>query len=387
MDTTAKSSRIFLLLLSASLYLGNAAMAAGPQTEFVPAFPKLKFDRPLDLQHPKDGTGRLFVVEQGARIKVFRNDPKVSKAGVFLDIRDRVDVDEAEQGLLGLAFDPDYKKNGYFYVNYNAAKPLRTVISRFKVNPKDPNKADKKSEKVLLEFEQPYSNHNGGQVSFGPDGFLYIAVGDGGSRGDPHNNAQNLNSVLGKILRLDVHAAGKDRAYQIPSDNPFIGNVSGWREEIYAYGLRNPWRFSWDKAGTLWVADVGQDKIEEIDQVKNGGNYGWSILEGSSCFKPDLDCYREGLIEKPIAEYTHEEGRSVTGGFVYRGKRVPSLSGKYIFADFVAGTVWTLEDKAGIFDRQVLIKTSLNISSFGEDAAGELYACAFDGKIYHLNSR
>jgi len=377
-----RSSHLLAPLL---LVITCPAFAADrPKVQLVPAFQKLSFERPLDLQDPKDGTKRLFVVEQGGLIKVFRNDPNASEAPVFLDIRDRVDFDQSEQGLLGLAFDPDYKTNCYFYVNYNAAKPLRTVISRFQVDPKDPDKADKGTEKVLLEFLQPYSNHNGGQVSFGPDGYLYIATGDGGSGGDPHGYAQNLGSLLGKILRIDVQGEGNGRPYRIPSDNPYIGNASGWREEIYAYGLRNPWRFSWDKDGELWVADVGQHKIEEIDRVKKGGNYGWNIREGTLCFKPETGCSSKGL-EMPVAEYTHEEGRSVTGGFVYRGKRAPGLTGKYIFADFVSGTVWGLEEKAGVTQRHILAKTSLNISSFGEDAAGELYACAFDGKIYRFD--
>ena len=347
------------------------------------AFPGITFNRPLDLQNAGDGSGRLFVVEQGGRIYVFGNSP-AADTGLFLDISDRVDDSGNEKGLLGLAFHPAFKDNGSFFVNYTDRN--NTVISRFTVDPDNPDSADPSSEEVLLTFSQPYSNHNGGQLTFGPrDGYLYIATGDGGSGGDPQGNGQNRETLLGKILRMDVDSKDSGLNYAIPPDNPFTGNTEGYREEIYAYGLRNPWRFSFDPlTNRLWAADVGQDTVEEIDLIEKGGNYGWNIMEGSLCFNPPAGCDPKGL-ELPVYEYEHPLGDSITGGYVYRGEELPMLQGAYIYGDFVSGLIWGLWYEEGKGNRNfTLAETGLNISSFGIDEDNELYLTAFDGKIYRL---
>ena len=347
------------------------------------AFPGILFDRPLDLQNASDGSGRLFIVEQGGRIYVI-NNPSTAEAELFLDISDRVDDSGNEMGLLGLAFHPDFKTNDKFFVNYTTGGS--TVISRFMVDPDNPGIADKTSEEVLLTFSQPYSNHNGGKITFGPDdGYLYIATGDGGSGGDPQGNAQNLKTLLGKILRIDVDRKESGLNYTIPPDNPFVGNREGYRQEIYAYGLRNPWRFSFDlSTNRLWAADVGQDRVEEIDIIEKGKNYGWNIMEGSLCFKPPAGCDQTGL-ELPVYEYRHPLGESITGGYVYRGDNLPMLQGIYIYGDYVTGIIWGLPYNEGKETQNfILTKTNLNISSFGIDEDSELYFTAFDGKIYRL---
>jgi glucose/arabinose dehydrogenase len=351
--------------------------------KLVNAFPGLTFRRPVDLQHAGDNSNRIFVVEQKGEIYVFKNDAAGADKKLFLDVKDKVDDNGNEEGLLGLAFHPKYKSNGYFYVNYTASNPDRTVISRFKVSA-DADKADPASEMILLEFRQPYSNHNGGQVTFGPDGYLYIATGDGGSGGDPKGNGQNKSSLLGKILRIDVdHESGGNR-YAIPADNPFINN-NQFRKEIYAYGLRNPWRISFDVVtNTLWAGDVGQNAYEEIDVIEKGANYGWNIMEGKHCFNPSSGCNDAGL-RLPLWEYGRGEGNSVTGGFVYRGAALKSLVGKYIYADYGSGNIWSLDVTApGNPRNNLLIASGEHIASFGVDESRELYLCSFDGKIYRL---
>jgi glucose/arabinose dehydrogenase len=374
-------------LRTISLMIFFLSASAGAQAQFPidNAFPALGFSRPVDLQNAGDGSDRLFVVEQAGRILVFENRTDVATSSVFLDIRERVNDAGNEEGLLGLVFHPDYENNGYFYVNYSASNPRRNVIARYSVSSSDPDVADKDSETVLLTFAQPYSNHNGGQLAFGPDGFLYIATGDGGSGGDPQNNAQNRSSLLGKILRIDVDNTAGDRAYAIPRDNPFAGNESGYAEEIYAYGLRNPWRFSFDPGtGRLWTGDVGQNLYEEVDIIENGKNYGWRIMEGFACYNPASGCDQTGLI-KPIVEYGRDQGASITGGHVYRGAGVPELQGQYVYADFVTGRIWGLTyNGPGDIDNQLLLASSQNISSFGVDESGELYICSFGGGVYRF---
>ncbi len=347
----------------------------------VNAFPGLSFQRPLGFYVPDDGSGRVFIVEQAGKILTIFPD---GGSSVFLDIRDRVDDGGNEMGLLGLAFHPGFSENGLFYLNYTG--PEGTVISEYNISTRDPEKADPGSEEILLTFSQPYSNHNGGQLAFGPDGYLYIGTGDGGSAGDPGNNGQDRTTLLGNILRIDINRDQNGFSYSIPGDNPFIGNDRGFRQEIFAYGLRNPWRFSFDPAsGRLWAADVGQDQIEEIDIIEKGQNYGWNIMEGSQCYEPPSDCDTRGLV-LPVYEYDHSRGSSITGGYVYHGERLPLLEGIYVYADFVSGNIWGLAyTPQGTTRNFILAETNLNISSFGVDADGELYFTAFDGNIYLLN--
>jgi glucose/arabinose dehydrogenase len=355
--------------------------------QLVEAFPELGFDMPVELTGAGDNRNRIFVVEQEGRIRVFQNARTVKTSFVFLDISDQV-TSGGELGLLGLAFHPDFKTNGYFYVNYTRRGPLETVIARFKVNASNPDVADPKSETVLLTFEQPYSNHNGGKVVFGNDGFLYIATGDGGSGGDPKNMGQNRKQLLGKILRIDVNKPSPGKKYGIPADNPYAGNKSGYREEIYAYGMRNPWRMSFDRnTGRLWAGDVGQNRFEEIDIIEKGGNYGWRILEANECYEGS-GCSRSGVIP-PVWAYRQgsDTGASVTGGYVCRDKTLPALTGKYIYGDYVSGNIWalTFADKKAL-NNDLISRMPGGLPSFGEDDAGNLYVLNYNpGKIYRLS--
>ncbi len=354
--------------------------------ELEPAFPNLAFDEPVHLTHPGDSTHRLFVVQKSGRIMVFDNTPDVASAELFLDIRSRVNDRGAEEGLLGLAFDPNFAQNGYFYVYYSASPPRRSVVSRFSVSDTNPNRADPQSELIILEVAQPFSNHNGGMLTFGPDGNLYVTLGDGGAGGDPFGNGQNTTTLLGSILRIDVSNASPQEPYRIPPDNPFAGAGSGVREEIWAYGLRNPWKIAFDRErGDLWAADVGQNRFEEIDIIVKGGNYGWNITEGLHCYPPRTStCDQSGFIP-PIFEYSHDEGCSITGGHVYRGNRLPGLAGAYIFGDFCSGRIWGLRyDGATVTQQALLIDSPLHIPSFGEDENAELSVLDFDGRIYQL---
>jgi len=355
--------------------------------ELAQAFPGLTFDQPVELTSPNDGTNRIFVVAQKGKIHVFPNKADAASATVFLDISSRV-VSGGERGLLGLAFHPDYKTNGYFYVNYTGGNPLQTFISRFKVNAAYPNQADPGSEEILLRFNQPYSNHNGGKVTFGNDGFLYIAVGDGGNGGDPQNYAQNRKELLGKVLRLDVNKTEGNLKYGIPNDNPYKNNSEGYRPEIFAYGLRNPWRMNFDRTtGALWAGDVGQNKIEEISIIEKGGNYGWRIMEADECYG-GRNCDKSNL-KLPIYSYQQgsETGRSVTGGYVVRDKNLPGLTGKYVYGDFVTGNIWalTFENNKAV-KNELVIKLDDGLSSFGEDTQNNIYVLAYSsGKVYKFS--
>jgi glucose/arabinose dehydrogenase len=349
------------------------------------AFPNLTFDDPVEFTHAFDGTNKVYVIEQRGVIRAFDNVSTTSQTTVFLDIDARVDAG-GEMGLLGLAFHPNFETNGYFYVNYNRNSPSRqTVISRFKVNTGSQT-ADASSEKILLTYEQPYTNHKGGKLAFGADGNLYIATGDGGSGGDPQNNAQNRKSLLGKILRIDVNVAETEK-YAIPKDNPYVTDTEGFMKEIYAYGLRNPWRFSFDATtNNLWVGDVGQNEVEEIDVITKGGNYGWKIKEANDCYGGSGNCSQAGLVAPVWAYRQGADGRSVTGGVVYRGKKLPDLVGKYVFGDYVSGKVWSLKyDGSKATDSGDKIANVNSISAFGEDADKELYILNYaSGKIYWL---
>ena len=351
------------------------------------AFPNLSFSRMVHLTYPDDGTDRLFLALQPGQVLVFENDPGVGEADTFLDIREAVSNRGNEEGLLGLAFDPRYRLNGYFYVYYSAFPPRRSVISRFSVSASNPNRADPASERVVLEVPQPYSNHNGGHLLFGPDGYLYVGLGDGGKAGDPHENGQDRSTLLGSILRIDVSGIGPEGKYAVPPDNPFAGQGGGAREEIWAYGLRNPWRFTFDRqTGEMWAGDVGQNRYEEIDIIKPGRNYGWNVMEGMHCFGA-RDCDKTGL-EQPVTEYGRDGGCSVTGGYVYRGDRLSSLFGAYIYGDFCSRKIWALRHDGNRVTEQIqIVDSPLSISAFGEDQAGELYILSFDRKMYRLVSQ
>ena len=394
MSDTLKSKAIIVAAIIlvvgvfAFFWLSNQSAPQGQFAyEVVVAFPNLSFDQPVGVYSAGDGSDRIFVVERKGVVHVFDNSENVTASTVFLDITDSVISEATEEGLLGLAFHPHFFDNGYFYVDYTADNPLRTVVARYSVLQGSSNQADKNSEQVLLEVLQPFSNHNGGQLAFGPDGYLYIALGDGGSAGDPQGNAQNRSSLLGKILRIDVDKTSGDLKYGIPSDNPFVGNTVGYREEIFAYGLRNPWRFSFDAATDwLWAADVGQNRVEEVDIIENGSNYGWNIMEGNLCYNPPQSCNQTGL-QQPIWTYGRDQGISVTGGFVYRGSRLAELIGWYIYGDFGSGRIWALQyDGVNAAVNKELVKTDLSITSFGLDEQSELYVCDFKGKIYRLSS-
>lgn len=338
-------------------------------------------DKPVGLVSPMDGSERLFILEQEGVIRVVQRGVLLRQP--FLDIRDRVGSRAPEQGLLGLAFHPRFEENGHFYVNYTDANG-DTVIARFTVSRGDPNLADVSSEKVLLFVPQPYPNHNGGAVVFGPDGYLYLGLGDGGSGGDPQGNGQSTQTLLGKILRIDVD---RGDPYAIPSDNPFA--QGGGLAEIWAYGLRNPWRITFDRVtGDLYIGDVGQNKWEEIDFLPFGSaggvNFGWDYREGKHRFEgiapPGID-----LVD-PVAEYDHSQGCSVTGGVVYRGQALPEWQGVYLYGDYCSGNIWgLLRNSDGTWQNARLFETGLRISSFGEDQAGEAYVLDHaSGTVYRL---
>lgn len=349
------------------------------------AFPNLKMERPVDFQDPRDGSGYFYAAEQPGRVVRFKNNSETDKTELILDLKDKIFFDGGESGLLGLAFDPEFKKNGYFYVNYTAPNPLHTRISRFRVKPD--GSVDPASEHFIIRFAQPYSNHNGGQIAFGPDGYFYIGTGDGGAGGDPHGNGQNPRVVLGKILRLDVRQSTPEKPYAIPPDNPFANAPGKGAPEVYAWGLRNPWRFSFDRKGRLWVGDVGQNEYEEIDIVEKGKNYGWNIMEGNHCFKPKENCPREGL-EKPVFDFPRRLGGCVIGGFVYQGKAVPELRGQYLFTDFISRIVFiTRENPDGTWETRELLQAPGQITSFGQDGNKEIYALDILGRVFKFARR
>ena len=351
------------------------AVAADPRIVLEPVLTEL--EAPLYLTHARDGTNRLFVVEQAGVIKVRR--PGAPVPSLFLDIRFRV-LAGGERGLLGLAFHPGYAQNGRFFVNYTRQPDGATVIAEYHASAADPDVAAL-DEVPLLVIPQPFANHNGGMIEFGPDGLLYIGMGDGGDAFDPGNRAQDPTTLLGKMLRIDVDASvGMPPFYGSPPTNPFGGSNPG-RDEIFAVGLRNPWRFSFDRAsGALWVGDVGQGQREEIDLVTVGGNYGWRVLEGTRCTGLAPGC-ADPVFIPPIVEYAHTNGRcSITGGYVYRGDASTLPAGAYVFADLCSGEVFLHEDS----DTRVLLSTALTIASFGEDESGEVYVVDLQGAVYRL---
>lgn len=357
------------------------------ELRLVDAFPGLRFRKPLWFGDDGTGDGRLYVAEKCHGVRVFRAN--TAESAPFLELTPACD---SEQGVLGLAFHPRYAENGRLFVYYSLLDPRRSVISEFRRDPQDPDRVQPGSERVLLEVPQPYGNHNGGDLRFGPDGHLYVALGDGGAGGDPHGHGQRPSTLLGSILRLDVDRVGpRGLPYAIPPDNPFAdcatvcGDGETARPEVWAYGLRNPWRMSFDRAtGELWTGDVGQGRFEEIDRIVRGGNYGWNLREGFECYEA-ASCRAEGL-EAPVFAYGRGEGQSVTGGFVYRGPDLPELWGRYVYGDFRSGRIWALARDGA--DNRLLAASGLNVASFGEDRDGRLYVASYgDGRIYRLARR
>ncbi|HKD82383.1 MAG TPA: PQQ-dependent sugar dehydrogenase [Candidatus Angelobacter sp.] len=333
---------------------------------------------PLGLEQAGDGSGRLFVVQQGGTIRIIQNGSLLPTP--FLDISGEV-IDQDEMGLLGVTFHPSFSSNRKFYVNYvrNNAGQFQSVISEFLASATNPNQADPTSERILLTVDQVnnFTNHKAGQLAFGADGFLYFGLGDGGSGGDPLGHGQDTQILLGKMMRIDVNSTSPGKQYAIPPDNPFV--AGGGLPEIFAFGFRNPWRFSFDRpTGRLFVADVGQDSFEEVDIVQKGGNYGWNIMEGDHCFNPPSNCNMTGL-SLPIVEIPHPEAEAVIGGFVYHGSALQGRQGMYIFGD-LNGKIFALtENPPNTFTRSQLADENFNISSFGQDAAGELYVVDISG--------
>src|SRR5262249_53663327 len=369
-----------LWTLAIALLLATTAIAGAKPKAALQTFAS-GFSAPVDLQVPKDGTGRFFVVEQAGTIKIIQDGNVLAQN--FLDIRSKV-TSGGEMGLLGLTFHPDYSSNGRFFVNYTRTvngDQRQTVIAEYTVSA-NPQVADAGSETILLVVDQPFDNHKAGQLAFGPDGFLYFGLGDGGGAGDPNGNGQNLGVLLGKMLRIDVDHTDPGKQYAIPSSNPFASSGSA-RHEIWAFGFRNPWRFSFDPSGRLFCADVGQDRIEEIDLVRSGGNYGWNVMEGKRCFDPPKRCDKHDKI-LPITQYKHTVGQVVIGGYVYEGSALPALKNQYIFADFASGKIWSLQQQGSTFVKKLLMKTNHNISCFGEDGTVEIYPVAYSGVVFKL---
>jgi glucose/arabinose dehydrogenase len=382
------SGAVLYLLLAAAASAGAAGDVA-VKADTTPAWPSvvlarkaIGLDRPTSITNAGDGSNRLFVTEQKGRI-ILLKDFTIQKAS-FLDITNRVSCC-GERGLLSVVFPKGYAKKRYFYVNYTD-KSGDTVVARYRLT-SGIDAADPKSEEVILTVKQPYANHNGGQLAFGPDGFLYIGMGDGGSGGDPHGYAQDPGSHLGKMLRIDVESGGKP--YALPPGNPYL-NRTGYRPEIWALGLRNPWRFSFDpKTGDLYIADVGQNRYEEVDvqpvESKGGENYGWNIMEGMHCFKSP-SCDKAGLA-MPIVEYGHDKGCSVTGGMAYRATEYPALQGTYLYSDFCSGRIWGLRRKNDGWQHTELMNSGRAVSTFGVDEQRNIYLADYnEGALYKIEA-
>jgi glucose/arabinose dehydrogenase len=408
--TTRRGSLARLTLASAILAasFGSTALADGlPKLKTEVAFPKLRFDRPVALAYPEGGGNRLYVVEQHkGTIQSFEDKADATEKTEFFKLPDPLNKGN-EEGLLGLAFHPKFAKNGEFFVYYSAHDEVNgkherhSVVSRFKVSKDDPTKADASTEeRVWTSAKDPFENHNGGCIAFGPDGFLYISLGDSGAADDPLTTGQNPKDWFGSILRIDVDHPADGKAYGIPSDNPKLrdSKYADWAPEVYCIGLRNVWKFSFDrKTGALWAGDVGQNKFEMVHVIENGGNYGWSVNEAFHPFKPRQKADAATKITKPIVEYPHgpkddpkrtDYGQSITGGYVYRGTALPSLDDVYVYGDFQSGRIWGVKAKDGqaveAGELTDVNKSKLAIAAFGEDQKGELFILAFDGKIHKL---
>ncbi len=395
--------RLGPVLFATALMTGHPDVAAAdgiPALNLKPAWTtNLVLQRPLYLCESPDDTKRLCVVEQPGRVLILPADRASTNVTVFLDIRDRRPHRGNEEGLLGLAFHPQFRANGKVYLNYSAHEPARrSIVSEWTVSRTNRDQLDPASERMLMEVPQPFENHNGGATIFGPDGMLYIALGDGGAARDPHGNGQKLVSLLGKILRIDVNGRTGDLPYSVPRDNPFVGRSES-RAEIWALGLRNPWGMSFDRrTGELYAADVGQDKWEEVCVITRGGNYGWNRREAFHDFDTNTVVAAGTRLIDPILEYPHNRmfdtnnpvgpGLSITGGFVYRGAKLPELQGVYTFGDYVTGTVWGLRHVEGRVTARGVITPHprglvpiRSVAGFGEDGAGELYLLAYEGQM------
>ena len=391
---TSQATRIAAVALAA-LFLascGGGGSSPSPSSSGPPPMLALDliaagFSSPLDLEQPDDGSGRLFVVEQGGKIRILQNGTIASQP--FLDIGSKITTG-GEMGLLGVTFHPNFASSRKFYVNYvrNPSGQIQSVIAEYTVPAATPNQTDVTSERILLTVDQigNFSNHKAGQLAFGADGFLYFGLGDGGSGGDPFGHGQSKQTLLGKLLRIDVDHPSGGLPYGIPTDNPFA--TSGGLPEIYAYGFRNPWRFSFDRpTERLFLADVGQDAFEEVDIVEKGGNYGWNIMEAGHCYSPVTGCNMTGLT-LPITEYSHSEGNAVIGGYVYHGTSITNLQNTYIFGDLGTGKVWGLQETSpGNWTRTLLATTGKTISSFGQDQSGELYLVDYSGGLFKIRAQ
>lgn len=395
-----------LCLISSSACRAKEVDERSLGVKVVEAFPRLQWPdeltgadaglakevRPLVITGAGDGSNRLFVATQPGVVVVFDNDHNVETMQTFLDIRDRMHYrapqHENEEGFLGMAFHPKFKENGevfvYYTGEYEDEKDRKSIISRFRVSKDDPNKVDPASEEIVMTLDQPFWNHNGGTIVFGPDGYLYVGLGDGGKADDPFGHGQNLQTLLGSVLRIDVDHRDGDLGYAIPKDNPFVGRDDA-RGEIWAYGIRNIWRMAFDReTGLLWAADVGQNIWEEIDIIEKGGNYGWNLREGKHDFAPKADAPAVDLIE-PVWEYHHDLGKSITGGNVYRGPSVAELEGAYLYADFISGRIWALwydSQSKQVTANRLIRETGPPVMSFGEDDAGETYFSTPEGGLW-----
>jgi glucose/arabinose dehydrogenase len=393
----AAAALLGTLLASASAT--TSATTAGPLSpagaDVAPAAPAIRLSlvvgglsSPVFATSARDDSGRLFIVEKTGKVRIWKNGTLLGTP--FMNLEGAVSTG-SEQGLLGLAFSPGFKTNHRVYIDYTRLNG-DTVISEYRAGTTgNPDLVDWHTGRVILKVTQPYANHNGGMLAFGRDGYLYIGLGDGGGAGDPGNRAQSLSTLLGKLLRIDINGTTSTRAYRIPSTNPYVGKTG--LDEIWDYGLRNPWRFSFDRAnGNLWIGDVGQNRWEEVDRATwftspagKGLNWGWKVMEGRHCYSPSSGCNTAGKTLPPV-EYDHGGGRcAVTGGYVYRGTAISSLVGAYVFGDYCSGEIWfTTATSTAIAAKTLLLDTGLLISSFGEDQAGELYVCDLNGAVYKV---
>jgi glucose/arabinose dehydrogenase len=386
---TISTNVINALCLLAFYYCSPPAVAQYSLSEAFPNVPA--FSLPVELVQVQDGTQRWFVVQQRGIVYVLANDSTTSQRKIFMNMTGLVSTSGSETGLLGWAFHPNYATNRTFFVSYTrtVGGVLRSFISRFTTSTTNPDSGLLSSEQVLLNIEQPFSNHNGGRIMFGPDGMLYVSIGDGGSAGDPGNRAQNRSLLLGKILRISVDSSQPGLNYAIPPDNPYAQDTTNLRKEIWAFGLRNVWKMSFDvPTGRLWAGDVGQNQFEEISIIRKGENYGWRLMEAFNCYNPSSNC-NNGTLTLPVFAYNHSANdASITGGFVYRGSQIPLLVGRYVYGDYISGRIWALQyDSIQPTSNQLLVASGFNISSFAQDSQGELYLLRYDntnGRIYRL---